>query len=80
MNITVPTFGQKAIEPTRKLPVFVFIYGGGFSIGSSSWPEYDFSRIIKLSTDIGSPVIGVSFKYVQSLNRELKQLTATVTG
>lgn len=62
LNITVP-FTQKELPALdRKLPVFVFIHGGGFSIGSNSWPQYDQARIIKLSADLNLPVIGVGIK------------------
>ncbi|THW34283.1 hypothetical protein D6D22_08700 [Aureobasidium pullulans] len=60
LNITAPA----GIERTSsKLPVFVFIHGGGYSIGSNAWPQYDQTRIVKLSSDLGRPVIGVGINY-----------------
>jgi len=56
LNISVPSAAQD------KLPVFVFIHGGGFSTGSNSWPQYDFARIVKLSAEKGLPVIGINIK------------------
>ncbi|POR31391.1 Carboxylic ester hydrolase [Tolypocladium paradoxum] len=57
LNIAVP---ENAKGP---LPVFVFIHGGGFAIGSNAWPQYDLTRIVKLSQDIGKPVVGVQINY-----------------
>lgn len=56
LNIAVP---EKA---EGQLPVFVFIHGGGFATGSNAWPQYDLVRIVKLSQDIGKPVVGVQMK------------------
>jgi carboxylesterase type B len=62
LNITVPLVKKELPAPDRKLPVFVFIHGGAYSIGSNAWPQYSQARIIKLSVDIGVPVIGVGIK------------------
>jgi len=61
LNITIP-FVEGAMRLDRKLPVFVFVHGGGYRIGSNSWPQYDQKRIVKLSADIESPIIGVGIK------------------
>ena len=58
LNITVPA-GTSA---SNKLPVFVFIHGGGFSIGGNSWPQYDMAKFVQLSTDIGEPIIAINIK------------------
>lgn len=58
LNITIP----ESISSSKKLPVFVFIYGGGFMTGCGNWPENDFARIIKHSVSHGVPAIGVTFK------------------
>ena len=57
LNITVPD-----IETKRQLPVLVFIHGGGFLMGSSHWPQYDPSRLVKLSVETESPVIAINIK------------------
>ncbi|KAF2466728.1 carboxylesteras-like protein [Lindgomyces ingoldianus] len=58
LNITVPD-----IPNTRPLPVMVFIHGGGYSIGSNYWPQYDPARFVKLSIEQGRPVIVVNINY-----------------
>lgn len=63
LNITIPS--RKSSEP---LPVFVFIYGGGFAVGSNSWPQYDFARLVELSIETSMPIIAVAVKYVVPLS------------
>ena len=46
---------------TAKLPVVVWIFGGAFSIGSTSL--YDGTRIVKQSVDLKQPVIFVAMNY-----------------
>ncbi|KAJ7268042.1 carotenoid ester lipase precursor [Mycena rebaudengoi] len=46
---------------TSKLPVVVWIFGGGFELGSPAM--YDGSTIVERSIDMGSPVIYVSMNY-----------------
>ncbi len=62
LNINVPLVDSKLPTQESKLPVFVFVHGGGFGVGSNSWPQYDLARIVKLSADMGLPVIGVAIK------------------
>lgn len=49
----------------HNLPVIVFLHGGGYTIGSNAWPQYDFKRIVALSVAEKQPVIGVNIKYVK---------------
>jgi carboxylesterase type B len=58
LNITVPV-GTSAL---KKLPVFIFIHGGGFWIGGNSWPQYDLAKLVQLSIDLGQPIIGINIK------------------
>lgn len=44
------------------LPVFMFIHGGGFQIGSNAWPQYDLARIVQLSQKLGKPMIAINIK------------------
>jgi carboxylesterase type B len=57
LNITAPK------HASNDLPVVVFVHGGGFSIGSNAWPQYDFRRLVNLSIREGSPIIGINIKY-----------------
>lgn len=62
LNITIPLIEKKIPDPSRKLPVFVFVHGGGYSVGSNSWPQYSQARLVELSASLGLPVIGVGIK------------------
>ncbi|KAH6703175.1 Alpha/Beta hydrolase protein [Leptodontidium sp. MPI-SDFR-AT-0119] len=57
LNIATPK------ETHQLLPVFVFIYGGGFSLGGNSWPQYDPTRLVELSIKERSPIIGININY-----------------
>ncbi|KAF2830959.1 alpha/beta-hydrolase [Ophiobolus disseminans] len=64
VNVTVP----KSALHTRRggakdLPVFVWVHGGGLSMGSNSWPQYDLRKFVERSEEIGKPVIGVAINY-----------------
>ncbi|KAK2006318.1 carboxylesterase [Colletotrichum eremochloae] len=59
LNLTVPL----EAKDSQKLPVLVFIHGGGFAIGSNWWPEYDMKRIVQLSRKRGKPVIAATISY-----------------
>lgn len=59
LSITVPS----TATPTSSLPVLAFIHGGGFAIGSTTWPQYDFSRLVRLGVARGTPFIGVGINY-----------------
>ncbi len=47
-----------APDPAARLPVLVWIYGGGYTVGMSSWPEYDGGRLAR-----GGGVVVVTFNY-----------------
>ncbi|KAF1830650.1 alpha/beta-hydrolase [Decorospora gaudefroyi] len=63
LNITVPTTKDGAIDPNAKLPVYVFIHGGGFAVGSSWYPHYNPATIVNMSAEKGKPMIGVTINY-----------------
>ena len=56
LNVCVPE-GTK-----EKLPVMLFFHGGGYRIGSGAWPQYDLQKFVKLSSEIGRPIIGIQAK------------------
>ena len=57
LNITAPS-----VEHVPSLPVLVFVYGGGFTTGSTVYPQYDLLPITQMSIDIGTPMISVGIK------------------
>jgi carboxylesterase type B len=64
VNVTVPNFGTNVRHGNEKgLPVFVWVHGGGLSIGSNNWPQYDLRKFVERSVDIGRPVIAVAMNY-----------------
>ena len=62
LNISVPLLESKLPTPTSSHPVFVFVHGGGYGVGSNAWPQNDLERFVKLSADMELPVIGVGIK------------------
>lgn len=62
LNITVPLDGSGGIDTAGKLPVFVFIHGGGFGFGSNWWPQYDAAELVRQSKAIGTPIVGINIK------------------
>jgi carboxylesterase type B len=62
LSISVPLLHGKSPSSEQMLPVFMFVHGGGYALGSNAWPQYDQARIVKLSAEMGEPVIGVGIK------------------
>ncbi|KAI0754517.1 carotenoid ester lipase precursor [Daedaleopsis nitida] len=57
VNVIVPA----GTKPNAKLPVAVWIFGGGFEIGGTN--IYDGGVIVKRSIQLGEPVVYVSMNY-----------------
>src|SRR5579871_189288 len=69
--VTVP----EGTTSSSNLPVFVWyrpatresadyrIHGGGFVGGAGNWVQYDHSRLVALSSQVGTPIIGVGINY-----------------
>ncbi|KAF9068992.1 alpha/beta-hydrolase [Rhodocollybia butyracea] len=45
------------------LPVLVWIHGGAYTDGAASDPQYDPTRIINRSVEVGQPIVFVSINY-----------------
>lgn len=52
-----------ATQQDAKLPVAVWIYGGGLTQGGSADKRYNMSFFVENSVAQGTPIIGVSFNY-----------------
>lgn len=48
---------------SSSLPVLVWIFGGGLYAGATADPQYNLSGVVKVSQDMGQPVIAVSMDY-----------------
>ncbi|CBX95803.1 hypothetical protein IAQ61_004638 [Plenodomus lingam] len=63
LNVTVPSNENGDIDHKANLPVYVFIHGGGFAVGSSWYPHYDPAPLIRLSKEKKKPMIGITINY-----------------
>lgn len=63
INITIPGGVGKGGPQMKDLPVLVFIPGGGFIMGGNWWPQYDFAKLVKLSAELGKPIIGITINH-----------------
>lgn len=62
LNITVPLGKDGSIDSNAKYPVYVFVHGGGFAVGSNWYPHYNAAPLVKLSVEMGKPIIGITIK------------------
>ncbi|RYO77696.1 hypothetical protein DL762_009100 [Monosporascus cannonballus] len=61
--LTVNVVRPAGVSADADLPVLVWIYGGGLYAGSTADPQYNLSGIVKVSQDLGRPVVAVSMNY-----------------
>lgn len=65
-NISEDCLNLNVIRPSgnyTNLPVLVWIFGGGLYTGSTADPQYNLSGVVKVSQDMGQPIIAVSMNY-----------------
>lgn len=66
-NMSEDCLNLNVIRPTgnfrEPLPVLVWIFGGGLYTGSVADPQYNLSGIVKVSQDMGQPIIAVAMNY-----------------
>ncbi|KAI0862859.1 alpha/beta-hydrolase [Xylaria cubensis] len=61
--LTLNVVRPHGVDSAAKLPVLVWIYGGGLFSGSSADPQYNLSGIVHLSQESQQPIIAVSINY-----------------
>ncbi|PLB53805.1 alpha/beta-hydrolase, partial [Aspergillus steynii IBT 23096] len=61
--LTLNVVRPSNIDSSVKLPVLVYIYGGGLQEGGSADQRYNMSFVVQESVNTGLPTIGVSFNY-----------------
>jgi len=61
--LTINVVKPSSATPDSRLPVLVWIFGGGFEVGGTSTPIYDGALIVGRSIDLKQPVIFVSMNY-----------------
>lgn len=61
--LTLNVVRPAGIPHTQKLPVAVWIHGGGFFIGGSAWPYYNLSTFVSASQQAGQPILALSLNY-----------------
>ncbi|KAH8805750.1 Alpha/Beta hydrolase protein [Xylogone sp. PMI_703] len=59
LSVTRPS----TATPDSKLPVAVWMHGGGLFMGGSNDPRYNLSFIVENSVQMGMPMVGVSIQY-----------------
>jgi carboxylesterase type B len=62
LNVIRPSKANSTAEKDG-LPVLVWIFGGGLYTGSTADPQYNLSGVVKVSQDLGQPIIAVSLNY-----------------
>ncbi|KAF9007463.1 carotenoid ester lipase precursor [Cyathus striatus] len=61
--LTINVIKPATATPSSKLPVVMWIFGGGFERGTPSFPLYDGGLIVSRSIALGMPIIFASINY-----------------
>ncbi|EHA56295.1 lipase 2 [Pyricularia oryzae 70-15] len=61
--LTVNVVRPAGVPANAKLPVAVWIHGGGYFMGSGSDPRYNTSFLVKESVEMGTPMVAVTLNY-----------------
>ncbi|EWC48090.1 hypothetical protein DRE_02669 [Drechslerella stenobrocha 248] len=61
--LTINVVRPAGIRPGEKLPVAVWIHGGGFFMGGAASPRYNLTWMVDQSVKLNKRIIGVSMNY-----------------
>ncbi|OJJ94625.1 hypothetical protein ASPACDRAFT_55720 [Aspergillus aculeatus ATCC 16872] len=61
--LTLNVVRPSGVNECSKLPVLVWIHGGGLQEGGSADQRYNMTFLVEESVRMGTPIIGVSFNY-----------------
>lgn len=66
LRVFKPCFNNKNITKNNKLPVVYYIHGGGFCLGSRTWPNCH-NYCLRLASQLQALVIAPDYRFVTSL-------------
>ncbi|KAL3480880.1 cholinesterase [Aspergillus californicus] len=78
--LTLNIVRDSSVTKNSKLPVGVWIHGGGFAMGSGADERYNMSAIVAHSHEIGKPFIAVTINYRLSTWGFLSSDEVTASG
>lgn len=61
--LTINVVRPHGVKPDARLPVALWIHGGGLTNGGSSDPRYNTSFIVQQSVEMGTPMVVASINY-----------------
>ncbi|KAI1076742.1 alpha/beta-hydrolase [Whalleya microplaca] len=61
INIVRPA----GLDSSARVPVMLWIHGGGYQYGTSGLPNYNLTFLVQRSVDFGMPIIGASINFRQ---------------